>query len=442
MGRVDLALRREGGFERLYAVKRLHSQYQSDEAFLAMFLDEARIAGLVRHANVVSVLDVGEDDGGPFLVMDYVDGLPLNRIIERHRGRDEFLPVQLCVRMVAQVAEGLHAAHELTYHDGRSLGLVHRDVSPQNILVGYDGVVRVVDFGVAKALGRLTRTATGVLKGKFGYMSPEQLRFEEPDRRSDLFSLGVVLYELLACRRLYAGGEGMEAARRVLNEPPPDIDDVRQDVPMELVQLLFELLAKNPDHRPETAQRVAQRLDDVLSDVVAEEGRLDVTEYMETVFGEERAKHQQWLTAQIRDAEASATNARPANPEAPVPRGGAHTEEVRRQPLRWGLGVGLALVLAGIGGAVVWATTEPNAEPDEAAQATMAADVGAVEERAATPVVEPEEDSPEPEVDLPGGAMEAPEGNVAPSNVGERGRRRRSGSTRSMRGSRPWVDQW
>ncbi|MCA9623352.1 MAG: serine/threonine protein kinase, partial [Myxococcales bacterium] len=193
MAQVDVVVKRELGFERVYAMKRLLPHSRGDETFTQMFLDEARIAGRLRHANVVSVLDVGQDADGPFLVMDYVEGVPLQKLVQHHRDRGELLPLQLVLRIGIQIAEGLHAAHELVDRDGRPMGLVHRDVSPSNVLVGYDGIVRVTDFGIAKAIGQTTKTSTGIIKGKPGYLSPEQLRFETPDRRSDLFSLGVVL---------------------------------------------------------------------------------------------------------------------------------------------------------------------------------------------------------------------------------------------------------
>ncbi len=232
MGTVELGLRREGGFRRLYAVKRLHPHLLDDEDLRAMFVDEARIAGLLRHANVVSVLDVGEDEQGPFLVMDYVDGVTLSTIIQRHATHGKLLPVQLCARIGVEIARGLAVAHELVGHDGALLNIVHRDVSPQNVLVGFDGQVRLADFGIARALGRSSKlTESGVIKGKLGYQAPEQLRFEEPSARSDLFALGVVLYELLSGKRLYRSTPEQSAPIRILNEPPPDIADERADVP-------------------------------------------------------------------------------------------------------------------------------------------------------------------------------------------------------------------
>jgi serine/threonine protein kinase len=273
-----------------------------------MFVEEARLAGMIRHPNVVSVLDVGEDTSGPFLVMDYVEGVPSYALIQHASKRGEPIPLQVCLRIIMEAAEGLHAAHELRNEQGDALGLVHRDVSPQNLLVGFDGVTRVTDFGVAKAFGRTTRTATGVLKGKFGYMAPEQLRFEEPDRRSDLFSLGIVLYELVVGTRLYKNRDGTDGIRRILHEPPPDLGEHREDVPPELVALVFAMLAKEPDHRPPDLRTVARRLEAILSDLVAEEGRVEVGSYLNDVFAERRHQWQEHVSNAVAHPARAAQN--------------------------------------------------------------------------------------------------------------------------------------
>jgi serine/threonine-protein kinase len=287
MGTVELGLRREGGFRRLYAVKRLHPHLLDDEDLRAMFVDEARIAGLLRHANVVSVLDVGDDEQGPFLVMDYVDGVTLSAIIQRHATHDQLLPVQLCARIGGEIARGLAAAHELVGHDGERLNIVHRDVSPQNVLVAFDGQVRLADFGIARALGRSSKlTESGVIKGKLGYQSPEQLRFEEATALSDLFALGVVLYELLSGKRLYKSTADLSGPVRILTEPPPDIADERSDVPPALTELLFELLAKRREDRPASARAVAARLDDCVHELLRDEEPVLLPEYMDRVFGD------------------------------------------------------------------------------------------------------------------------------------------------------------
>ncbi|HSS37237.1 MAG TPA: serine/threonine-protein kinase, partial [Polyangia bacterium] len=332
MGRVDLVVRRDGRFARLFAQKRLRPHLIDDEAVRRMFLDEGRIAGLVRHPHVVSVVDVGEDDAGPYLVMDFVEGVSLAELIARTAARGEQVPMTVALRIAAQVAAGLHAVHETRGADGKPLQLIHRDVSPQNVLIAFDGTARVSDFGIAKALGRATRTTTGVLKGKVGYLAPERLRFEEPDRRADLFSFGVVLFELLAGRRLYDGADDAEGPRRILNEPPPDLGDARDDVQPELVELMFELLAKDRACRPADAGLVAWRLEQMLALALATDDPVDVGGYVAGLFTLERQ------ALQARVAQVSVAEPAPRAPERRV-----------RRRLAWGAlagGSALAAVLA------------------------------------------------------------------------------------------------
>jgi len=300
---VELCVRREGRFLRWCARKRLHQQFRSDPSFRTMFMDEARLAGLVRHPNAVGVLDVGEDEDGPFLMMDFVEGVPLSRLIAEAADVGRSIPMQVAVRICGDAARGLHAAHEVRSENGALLGLVHRDISPQNILVGFDGTVRVTDFGIAKALGNASRTSAGVLKGNMGYLSPEQLRFEEADRRSDFFSLGVTLYELLSGCRLYTNKDGFEGTRRILTEPPPDIGEVRSDVPPELCELLFELLAKNRESRPASASDIDGRLEGILAVLIAEEGSLTVSDYMSQHFDQPMREQRATLAAYLQELE-------------------------------------------------------------------------------------------------------------------------------------------
>lgn len=350
MGIVSLCVKHAGRFERLYAVKRMHPHLRADDSMRRMFLDEARLAGLIRHANVVSILDVGEDDDGPYLVMDYIEGTALSRFVRHHIKTERQVPVAVCAQIVAQAARGLHAAHELVDPQGNVLDLVHRDVSPANILLGRDGAVRVTDFGVAKAVGSLTRTTTGLLKGKVGYMSPEHLRFEPLDRRTDLFALGVVMVEALAGRRLYSAEDAAATARRILHEPPPDIGDERTDVPPALVELSYELLAKNPDDRPASAAEVADRIDEI----VAECGHVDIAGYLEATMGDVLAQEREALHAQ------------PTPPNLPAPQtrvelDGPAASEASGGPrrLRWGLAA--ALVVGALLTAVMWTRAQPAA---------------------------------------------------------------------------------
>lgn len=343
-GEVELVVRQDGRFERLFAKKRLLPAHQEDAELRSMFFEEARLAGMIRHPNVVSVLDVGEDEQGPYLLMDYVEGVSLHRLIEVSRMRHERLPLQVCMRIMAQVAEGLHAAHELHDREGRPLGLVHRDVSPVNVLLGYDGTARVTDFGVARALGRTTKTSTGFLKGKLGYMSPEQLRFEEPDRRSDLFALGVVLFELIVLERLYVSRDGQEGPRRILTEPPPDLADHRDDVPDALVQLMFSLLAKDREHRPRDAKAAAVTLEQLSAALTLEEGHVDVAGHLAELLGHERAQAQREHAAALAALSEVAPTA-PASSSSAAP-AAAPTRAPRTRRLGVLAAVGLAAALA------------------------------------------------------------------------------------------------
>jgi len=282
MGRVELVVRREGPFARLYAMKRLLPQLLEEPTLRQMFLEEARLAGLVRHVNIVSVLDFGEDEEGPYLIMEYVEGVSAARLIRSALDDGVRLPVQACLRIAGEMARGLQAAHEAIGHDGQPLGIVHRDVSPQNVLIGFDGVTRVTDFGIAKALDSASKTTTGILKGKMGYIAPERLRFEAADHRADLFSAGVILYELLSGARLYSGHDQVTVARSILDDAPPDIGIVREDVPADIVELLFELLAKSAEDRPATAREVAERIEQALTTLAFEDGPFDLSAYLST----------------------------------------------------------------------------------------------------------------------------------------------------------------
>ncbi len=366
MGYIELVARREGRFSRLLARKRLHSHFRADATFRSMLLEEARLAGLVRHPNVTTVLEVGEDESGPFFLMEYVEGPSVAQILECVEPRDGLLPVALCVSIVAQAARGLHAAHQLMSAEGAPLGVVHRDISPKNVLVGYDGLVRVADFGIAKAKDNLEQTRIGVLKGNVGYMAPEYLRFQDLDCRSDLFALGVVLYELLARERLYAGTDTGAIARRILEEPPPDIFEIR-DVPPELTGLLFELLAKDRELRPESALAVATQLEAIGAALAAVDGPFDLGAFLQQELSELRESQRAKVKAAL--ATPAPAEAVPSSDVASAPRlrlelgpedtfsdaTATTTTELhsRSMPRRWLA----ALVAAGVGAGTLLAFT-------------------------------------------------------------------------------------
>ncbi len=251
----------------MYALKRLLPAWRRDARSVTAFLDEARLMGLLRHPNVVRVFDVGEDEEGPYLLMEFVDGLSLKTLIQEATVEEEVIPPVVALELMRDAARGLHSAHNARDVQGNHLQILHRDISPDNILVGCDGVVRLTDFGIAKALGRLTETTRDLLKGKLGYMAPERLRFGDATQASDLWSFGVVLYEVLTQSRLYGGEDG---PHRAMSEPPPDLLSLMPEAPPGLVALLFSLLAKDPAGRPPSAGDVARRLDEVLAHLSAD----------------------------------------------------------------------------------------------------------------------------------------------------------------------------
>ncbi|MCA9581330.1 MAG: serine/threonine protein kinase [Myxococcales bacterium] len=376
MATVHLGVLVDSHFQRVYALKRLHPHLADDLKFRDSFLDEARIAGRLHHGNVVSVVDVGTDDDGPFLVMEYIEGVPLSEVIPLASVEGP-LPLTMCLDVCRQVAEGLHHAHELRADDGSPLSIVHRDVSPSNILLGFDGVARVTDFGIARAMGRLQETQTGVLKGKLSYMSPEQLRFESADRRSDLFCLGIVLFEMVSGRRLYRAAGEYDGVRRILHEAPPDIGVERADVPPELVELLFDLLAKDPAERPATAKEVADRLQSIHQVLALEEVPIGVADFLDAHFSDRQQSVRSLVESTRAEAATIAAGTRGVAREAASP---------SRARVGYLLAGAAALVVVVAATAILWdgsslstdtgtpADTAPSTATDPGASQAVSAD--------------------------------------------------------------------
>src|SRR5580704_11324962 len=262
MGTVYLArLGGAGGFQRLYAIKVLHEHLAKHGEFIEMFLDEARLAASIHHPNVVSIVEIGASDAGHYLVMDYVEGDTAAQLFLGAAQDKRRIPVRVILRIVLDVLAGLHAAHERQDDEGHPLEIVHRDVSPHNILVGVDGASRITDFGIARAATRLAITRSGQLKGKLAYMAPEQARSETVDRRADVFAMGICLWEMLTGERLFkAEGEG-ETLNRVLYEPIPTPRGVDPDIAPELDDVCMKALTRDPDARYATAAEVADALE-------------------------------------------------------------------------------------------------------------------------------------------------------------------------------------
>jgi hypothetical protein len=250
------------GFSRPVAIKRLHPQLAREPNVRAMFIDEARLASRIRHPNVVPTLDVVTDGGDLLLVMEYVHGESLQQLLRAVRKRGEPVPLRITLAVMTAVLHGLHAAHEATTESGQPLRVVHRDVSPQNIMVGVDGVARVLDFGIARATVRLENTREGIVKGKLAYMAPEQLGGVIVDRRADVYAATVVLWEMLTGKRLFVREDGgavlIEKLLRGTIEAPSTF---APGTPRLLDAIVLHGLARTPDQRFATAREMALALE-------------------------------------------------------------------------------------------------------------------------------------------------------------------------------------
>jgi len=256
-----------GGFSKTVAIKRMRKDIALDPEFVAMFLDEARLAARIEHPNVVATLDVVADSGEVFLVMEYVKGETLARLGRASEGRAERVPVPVAASVICGALNGLHAAHEAVGESGQRLEIVHRDVSPQNVLVGEDGVARITDFGIAKAETRLQVTQDGQMKGKLGYMAPEQLGHggnPKIDRRVDLFTAAIVFWEMLAGRRLFLAETPAETIGNILTGSIPPLSSLRDDVPAALDQVIARALSRDANGRPATADAFAIAIEEAV----------------------------------------------------------------------------------------------------------------------------------------------------------------------------------
>ncbi|TQF09691.1 protein kinase [Myxococcus llanfairpwllgwyngyllgogerychwyrndrobwllllantysiliogogogochensis] len=249
MGQVFLAREHGTGFERLVVLKLILPHLAEDDEFLSMFLDEAGLVARLTHPNLITILDLSQIEGRHCLAMEYVQGDDVRRLEKFSRAQNKPMSVGLILRVIADAAAGLHYAHQARDVQGRPMRLVHRDVSPQNILVGFDGGVKVIDFGVAKAATSSANTATGVLKGKYPYMSPEQASGLAIDARSDLFALGVVMWEMLTGKRLFKGDSDLMTLRLVKDCQVPRPSQLNPKLPPGLDEVVLKALAPTPDER-------------------------------------------------------------------------------------------------------------------------------------------------------------------------------------------------
>jgi serine/threonine protein kinase len=294
------------GVERYCVLKRILRNRATDVSFVRMFLDEARLAAQLQHPHVAQLYDVGKLGDSYFFTMEYVHGETVRSIAQRALSLRRELPLGVVLTIVAGAAAGLHHAHERIGVDGRPLAIVHRDVSPSNLMVSYEGTVKVVDFGVAKANDRANETRSGTVKGKISYLSPEQARGSPAiDRRSDLFSLGIVLWELLVLERLYKRGSDFENMSAIVNEPPVAPSTKRAGIPLELDAIALRLLAKDPHDRFETADDLV----DALEGVSARSGALispsALARFLKEMFGQ---RPEPWVELETAEKEVTVTS--------------------------------------------------------------------------------------------------------------------------------------
>ncbi|MBI2894740.1 MAG: serine/threonine protein kinase, partial [Deltaproteobacteria bacterium] len=278
------------GFERLVAVKRILPSIAEDSEFIEMFIDEAKISVQLTHANIAQIFDLGKVADAYFIALEFIHGKDLRAIFDRARKKGEPIPIPMACYVIMKLCEGLDYAHNKKDAAGRDLNLVHRDVSPQNILISYDGEVKIIDFGIAKAAGKASKTQAGILKGKFGYMSPEQVRGLPLDRRSDIFSVGIALYEILTGERLFVGESDFSTLEKVRNVEIMPPSTYNRKIPEELEQIVLKALAKDVDERYATAMDLHDDLQSFMYTSGNFFARKDLAAYMRKAFSDEIAK--------------------------------------------------------------------------------------------------------------------------------------------------------
>lgn len=291
------------GFEKLVVLKRILPQHAESEDFIRMFLAEARLAATLHHPNIVQVYDIGEEAGAFFFTMEYVQGQDLRKLVRAARKKSVPIPLEHVLHIVTGVAAGLNHAHEKNGRDGKPLGIVHRDVSPSNVLVTYDGGVKIVDFGIAKAATAQVNTIAGTLKGKIPYMSPEQCRGEAVDRRSDIFSIGTLLWEMTTGSRLFAGDNEFAILNRVAKGDVPPPTSIRPDYPPELEAIVMRALQADPELRYDSALDLQVDLEDFSREARLPVSSARMARFMRDLFVEDIEKAAAQLAADADDVQ-------------------------------------------------------------------------------------------------------------------------------------------
>ena len=275
------------GFEKLLAIKRILPQFSENEEFIAMFIDEAKLAAKLNHRNIVQIYDFGSQQDSYYIAMEYIFGKDLRSILKKSKDKGEHLPLAQCAYIITQAAKGLEYAHTLKDLFGKSLQIIHRDISPQNILISYEGEVMLADFGIAKAASKSTETRAGVLKGKILYMSPEQAWGKSIDRRSDLYSLGVLLHEMVTNRKLFDADSEFSMLEKVRNADVEFTSDVFANLPESFFHIIKKALEKNPENRYQSAHEMRVDLENYLLTTQERLSEKIVSDYLKQLFKEE-----------------------------------------------------------------------------------------------------------------------------------------------------------
>jgi len=379
------------GFSKLVAIKCLHEQFALENEFVAMFLDEARLTSSIHHPNVVATLDVVAEQGELLVVMEYVHGESLAALLRTSRQTGDAPPLPVVTRILCDALDGLHAAH-IASLAGRCLNIVHRDVSPQNIMVGADGNTRVLDFGIAQAAVRSHVTASGTVKGKLAYMSPEQLQSRAVNARADIFAAGVVLWEALTGKRLFFAADPRDTAELVMNSTIVPPTAIVPSLPSELDRVVLKALARDPAQRFDSAHEFAE----ALRRAATEGSRRAVSDWVSRVAKDSLARRLELLEtleasaihAQAQAVLPIATSSSPFHAPLPVDEGTATRttstrvisgENARSSAARWGPSSAAIVGIAAV--AIAWAIV-PKHAPQSALQVTMK------KPAAAPPVVE------------------------------------------------------
>jgi serine/threonine-protein kinase len=277
------------GFQKDVVIKRILPQFATDATFVEMFLDEARLAASLSHPHIVSIFNLGRDGDSYFIAMEFIDGYDLSRLLVRAKTRGLSIPAHIAVRIVADACAGLDYAHNFVDREGNRVGLVHRDISPHNLLISRNGVVKLVDFGVAKAASSVHKTQTGMVKGKLAYLSPEQIHAKVLDGRSDIFAMGIVLYELLTGERPFGGESELLAISAILNEPHQPMSNFRTDLPAGLDEIVATALAKKAQDRFQSAAEMERALEQWLKAQQQLVTQRDLADYLTALFSERQA---------------------------------------------------------------------------------------------------------------------------------------------------------